>query len=193
MIDNQIVWRIAQKIKSTRLEKNLTIQELADRAHVSKGLLSKIENSRTLPSLPVFVTVIQSLEISLKDFFQDMVLGNGKNYLFVKKDHYPPLERDLASGVNYQFILSQIVSHSTMEIILLTLEAGSKGAVTTTNGYKFNYMVSGSCEYAIKNDTLVLDEGDSIYFDAAVPHRLTNISRRKVVLLSIHFILPEKV
>ena len=65
MVDNQVVSRIAQKIRSTRLEKNLTIQQLATRTHVSKGLLSKIENSRTIPSLPVFVTLIQSLEISL--------------------------------------------------------------------------------------------------------------------------------
>ena len=85
MIDNQVVSRIAQKIRSTRLEKNLTIQQLATPTHVSKGLLSKIENSRTIPSLPVFVTLIQSLEISLKEFFQDMVLANGKNYLLVKK------------------------------------------------------------------------------------------------------------
>src|SRR5687767_15663953 len=85
MTDNQIVSRIAQKIRDTRLEKNLTLQELANRTQVSKGLLSKIENSRTIPSLPVFVTLIQSLEISLKEFFQDMVLANGKNYLLVKK------------------------------------------------------------------------------------------------------------
>ncbi len=68
MINNEVVSRIAQKIRSTRLKKNLTIQELADRTKVTKGLLSKIENSRTIPSLPVFVQLIQSLDISLKEF-----------------------------------------------------------------------------------------------------------------------------
>ncbi|NJM26931.1 MAG: helix-turn-helix transcriptional regulator [Bacteroidia bacterium] len=67
-----------------RLEKNLTIQELANRSRVSKGLLSKVENSRTIPSLPVFVNLIQSLNISLKEFFEDMVLLNGKDYLHIK-------------------------------------------------------------------------------------------------------------
>ncbi|MBX2944215.1 MAG: helix-turn-helix transcriptional regulator [Cyclobacteriaceae bacterium] len=85
MIDNEVVSRIAQKIRATRLEKNLTIQQLANRTKVSKGLLSKIENSRTLPSLPVFITLIQSLDISLKEFFSEMVLLNGKDYLVVKK------------------------------------------------------------------------------------------------------------
>ena len=191
MIDNQVVSRIAQKIRSTRLEKNLTIEQLATRTHVSKGLLSKIENSRTIPSLPVFVTLIQSLEISLKDFFQDMVLVNGKNYLLVRKDQYAPLEREPKSGLNYQFVLSQNVTNCTMEIVLLTIESGAKGKPTTTSGYKFSYIVSGSCEYAINSNKLQLEEGDSIYFDATHPHMPINRSRRKVTLLSIHFILPE--
>ena len=191
MIDNQVVSRIAQKIRSTRLEKNLTIQQLATRTHVSKGLLSKIENSRTVPSLPVFVTLIQSLEISLKEFFQDMVLANGKNYLLVKKDQYAPLERERRSGVNYQSILSQNVTNCTMEIVLATIESGAKGKPSTTNGYKFNYIVSGSCEYIINNDSIQLEESDSLYFDATHPHLPVNKSRRKVIILSTHFILPE--
>ena len=192
MIDNQIVWRIAQKIRSTRMEKNLTIRELADRTHVSKGRLSKIENSRTLPSLPVFVTLIQSLEISLKDFFQDMVLVNGRDYLLVKKNHYSPLEREPKSGQIYQFVLSQNIVNCTMEIILLTIESGSQGRSTTSNGYKFNFMISGKCEYTVKDDTVILEEGDSLYFDASVPHMISNGSRRKVTMLTVHFILPEK-
>ena len=159
MIDNQVVSRIAQKIRSTRLEKNLTIQQLETRTHVSKGLLSKIENSRTIPSLPVFVTLIQSLEISLKEFFQDMVLVNGKNYLLVRKDQYAPLEREPRSCVNYQFVLSQNVTNCTMEIVLITIESGAKGKPSTTNGYKFNYIVSGSCEYTINNDKLQMGGG----------------------------------
>ena len=191
MIDNQVVSRIAQKIRTTRLEKNLTIQELATRTHVSKGLLSKIENSRTIPSLPVFVTLIQSLDISLKEFFQDMVLANGKNYLLVRKDQYAPLEREPTSGVTYQFILSQNVANCTMEIVLMSIESGSKGKTSTANGYKFHYVISGSCDYTINNDTFSLEEGDSLYFDAAIPHAPINKSRRKVVLLSMQFILPE--
>jgi len=191
MIDNQVVSRIAQKIRSTRLEKNLTIQELATRTHVSKGLLSKIENSRTIPSLPVFVALIQSLDISLKEFFQDMVLVNGKGYLLVKKNQYTPLEREGKSGINYHYILSQHVTNCNMEIVLVTVEPGAKGKALTTNGYEFKYILSGSCEFQINNERFLLEEGDSIYFDASEPHMPINMTRRKVGMLSIHFILPE--
>jgi len=76
MANREIVSRLAQKIKAIRLEKKMTIQQLATKSNVSKGLLSKVENSRTIPSLPVFLTIVVSLEVSLKEFFQDIILIN---------------------------------------------------------------------------------------------------------------------
>lgn len=191
MVDNEVVSRIAQKIRSTRLKKNLTLQQLATRTKVSKGLLSKIENSRTIPSLPVFVTLIQSLDITLKEFFEDMVLINGKDYLHIKKDLYTSVEREGREGFNYQYILSQNITNCTMDAVLLTLAPGAKGNPTTTDGFEFKYMLSGNCEYHINNEIINLEEGDSIYFDASVPHLPINRSRRKVVMLVIYFILPK--
>jgi transcriptional regulator with XRE-family HTH domain len=191
MVNDEVVSRIAQKIRATRLKKNLTIQQLADRTNVTKGLLSKIENSRTIPSLPVFVQLIHSLDISLKEFFEDMVPNNGKSYLVIRKDQYTPVEREGRSGFNYQYILSQSISSATMEVVLLTLEPGANGRPTTSDGYEFKYIISGNCEYQINDDILELEEGDSLYFDASMPHLPVNRSKKTVVMLVIYFIVPK--
>ncbi len=191
MIDNEVVSRIAQKIRATRLEKNLTIQQLANRTKVSKGLLSKIENSRTLPSLPVFITLIQSLDISLKEFFSEMVLLNGKDYLVVKKDQYKTVEREGREGFDYQHILSQNISTCTLEAVLLTVKPGAKGRPTTSDGYEFKYLISGRCDYQINNEKITLEEGDSLYFDASVPHLPINTSGEKAVMLVVYFLMPK--
>ena len=191
MIGNEIVSKIAQKIRVIRLEKNLTIQELARRSNVSKGLLSKIENSRTIPSLPVFITIIQSLDISLKEFFREMVLTNGKNYLHVKREHGIPMQREGRSGFGYRYLLSQNISTGTMEAVLLTVAPGAKGNPTTTDGYEFKYILKGNCEYMINNETILLEEGDSLYFDASIPHLPINNSRKDVEMLVIYFFLPK--
>ncbi|WP_370629788.1 helix-turn-helix domain-containing protein [Pedobacter sp. MR2016-19] len=60
------------KIKERRKELGITVQELADKAEVSKGLISQIENSRTIPSLMVLMDIIKSLEIDLNSFFKDI-------------------------------------------------------------------------------------------------------------------------
>ncbi|HRJ31388.1 MAG TPA: XRE family transcriptional regulator [Cyclobacteriaceae bacterium] len=191
MIDNEVVSRIAQKIRATRLEKNLTIQQLANRTKVSKGLLSKIENSRTLPSLPVFITLIQSLDISLKEFFSEMVLLNGKDFLLVKKDQYKPVKREGRDGFDYQHILSQNISTCTMEAVLLTVKPGAKGRPTTSDGYEFKYLVSGTCEYQINDERVIMEEGDSLYFDASVPHLPVNNSKQVAVMLVVYFLVPK--
>lgn len=191
MLDNEVILRIVQKIRATRLKKNLTIQELADRTKVSKGLLSKIENRRTLPSLPVFVSLIQSLDISFKEFFEDMALINGKKYLLIKKENLQAVEREGRPGFNYHHILSQNLASATMEAVLLTLEPGAKGRPSTTDGYEFKYMISGACDYQINDEIVTLEEGDSIYFDASIPHLPINNSRKKAVMLVMYFVVPS--
>jgi transcriptional regulator with XRE-family HTH domain len=191
MIDNEAIARITQKIRALRIKKNLTIQELANRTNVSKGLLSKIENARTLPSLPVFVTLVQSLEVSLKEFFEDMSLTNGKEYVVIRKEQYTPMTREGRMGFNYLHIFSQHVSAATLEVVLLTLEPGAKGRPTTTDGYELKYLISGKCDYQINNEMVSLEEGDTIYFDASVPHLPVNTSKRPAMMLVLYFISPK--
>ena len=64
--------QISNKIKEIRKQKNITVQELANKADVSKGLISQIENNRTVPSLPVLMNIVQSLNLDLNDFFKDI-------------------------------------------------------------------------------------------------------------------------
>jgi transcriptional regulator with XRE-family HTH domain len=191
MMDNEVVSRIAQKIRAIRHEKNLTIQQLATRSNVSKGLLSKIENSRTVPSLPVFLTIIQSLDISLKDFFREMVLSNGMNYLLIRKEQSIPMARENRPGFAYHYLLSQNISNGTMEAVLLSIEPGAKGMPTTTDGYEFKYILRGTCDYKINNETITLQEGDALYFDASIPHVPINNSRKKVEMLVVYFMFPK--
>jgi transcriptional regulator with XRE-family HTH domain len=191
MIDNEVVSRIAKKIRSVRLEKNYTIQQLAHRSNVSKGLLSKVENSRTVPSLPVFIMILQSLDISLKEFFEEMVLLNGREYLLVKKGECTSIDREAGTGFHFQYILSQNIPNCAMEAMLLTLDPGAQSKPTTTDGYAFYYILSGSCEYQINQEMIRMDEGDSIYFNTSAPHLPVNKSRRKVVMLVMSFLVSK--
>jgi transcriptional regulator with XRE-family HTH domain len=185
--DNKVVSRIAKKIKSTRLEKKLTIQQLATRTQVSKGLLSKIENSRTIPSLPVFVTLIKSLDISLKDFFHDIGLFNGKGYLVIRTDEHSPLEDTGVLGFSGSQLLSQHTPGHTFQISLLRIEPGADGIPITTDGFVFHYILQGVCTYQIQGEISSLGVGDAIYFDGASTPRIATPPGAKAEVLSVQF------
>ncbi len=188
MIDTELVPRIAQKIKAARLERGMTIQNLCDRTSLSKGLISKIENSRTVPSMPVFVSLIQALGISLKDFFEDMTYLTGKDFIHIKKSDYTKINKEVRPGFNYLHIISQSVASCTMKSVILTLNAETKGKPTLTDGFEFKYVLSGKCDYYINKEKLILEEGDSLYFDASKPHYPSNTSKQKVVMLVLYFL-----
>ena len=71
-MQEDIIIQISHKIKEKRKAKGITVQELADRADVSKGLISQIENNRTVPSLLVLVNIIRALNLDMNEFFNDI-------------------------------------------------------------------------------------------------------------------------
>jgi transcriptional regulator with XRE-family HTH domain len=69
-MQEDILLQISNKLKEVRKNKGVTLQEIANEAGVTKSLVSQIENSRTIPSLPVMLGLIKALDIDLNAFFQ---------------------------------------------------------------------------------------------------------------------------
>ena len=189
-METEVISRIGRKIKALRQERNLTLQELSAKSNISKGLLSKIENSRTVPSLPVILTLIQSLDISLKDFFEDMTLVNGSNYIHIKKGAYKAYEKENREGFLYHYILAHNFSNINIEIAILEIEKETESNPTTTDGFEFKYILVGEIEYHLDNEVILLQEGDSFFFDASKPHLPVNKSGKPAKMLVIYFIVP---
>jgi len=62
--------QIGAKIRQLRIANQMTQEELADRAELSKGFISQIENDLTSPSINTLVDILQCLGTDLKTFFQ---------------------------------------------------------------------------------------------------------------------------
>src|ERR1700743_3550413 len=116
-MEDDILIKISNRIKERRREKNITVQELAGLANVSKGLISQIENSRTIPSLIVLIDIIKSLDIDLNEFFKDIRTKSKLSSILVKrKEEYEPFEKEDTTGFHYQRILTRFIDHSTIDI-----------------------------------------------------------------------------
>src|ERR1700760_2466168 len=105
-MEEDVLIQISNRIKDRRREKNITVQELAARASVSKGLISQIENSRTIPSLIVLIDIIKALEIDLNEFFKDIRTRAEHPIIVKRKTEYEHFEKEHAIGFHYQRITS---------------------------------------------------------------------------------------
>jgi len=188
MVQEELIPLIAKRIKMLRNEKSLTLQTLSERTNLTKGLISKIENSRTIPSVPVLFNIMNALEIKPQDFFDTLSAASSQNYLHIKRKDYKHIKKENRPGFDYRFILAQSLHGCTMETVLLSIKPKSKSKATTTDGFEFKYVVSGDCDYYIQDEKIALREGDSIYFDASKPHYPVNNTKRKVTMLVFYFL-----
>ena len=187
-MEDDVLIQISNRIKDRRREKNITVQELASRANVSKGLISQIENSRTIPSLIVLIDIIKALEIDLNVFFKDIHSGVNKFPLIIRrKEEYHHFEKEHAEGFLYQRIFTQSIKSSTVDIVILELEPNATRPQVETEAYEYKYILSGSIQYQFGDDTYDLNQGDSMLFDGRIPHTPKNIGKEKASMLVIYF------
>ena len=88
---------LAQRIKAQRLEKKLTLEELASRVDLKCSTLSKIENFRVTPSLPALGRIAKSLGTTVSELVSGLDEKQPR-FVMVKKNEGKRVERDRPSS-----------------------------------------------------------------------------------------------
>ncbi|MDN5286822.1 MAG: helix-turn-helix protein [Mucilaginibacter sp.] len=192
-MEEDILIQISNRIKERRREKNITVQELAIRANVSKGLISQIENSRTIPSLMVLIDIIKALEIDLNEFFKDIRSKTEHLPILIKrKADYERFEKEHAVGFHYQRVFTQSITQSTVDIVLLELEPDAVRPLVETDAFEYKYILQGEVEYQFNDDSIILYQGDSMLFDGCIPHTPKNLGKTTASMLAVYFFEEKK-
>jgi len=191
-MQENIIIQISNRLKEVRTEKKITLQELAVKAGVTKGLISQIENSRTIPSLTVLMNIIRELNLDLNAFFDTIEFEKKPLHVMVKKkSSYQPFEKENAKGFLYQRILSTNIGDQHIDLVLLQLQKNARRGMVTTNAYEYKYLLAGTVEYAIGKEKYKLEEGDSIFFDARQMHCPKNVGPTDAVMLVVYFFISK--
>lgn len=187
-MNEELLLLIGDKIRTKRTQKNITLEQLATRAGVSKGLISQIENNRTVPSLPVLLNIIHSLEEDLRTFFEDMQDSFNKNHvLIIRKGQEKMFSKEPIKGFTYKRILTRSVVSQATDVVLLELKKkASRKEMIRTDAFECKYILKGDIEYQVDSETFTLHEGDTLFFDGRAPHRLKNIGDTEALILVVY-------
>lgn len=182
-----IIIQISNRLRDLRKEKNITLQELADAAGVSKGMLSQVENSRAIPSLTVLLNLIRSLEIDFNAFFKDInLLTPDSKVIFRKKEQYQSFEKENAEGYYYQRLFSTTIHEYHTDFVLLRLTKGARRPPVSTDAFEFKYLLSGKVQYQIGAESYDMEAGDSLFFDATELHNPVNTGEEDAIMLVVY-------
>lgn len=187
-MNEELLLLIGDKIKSKRTQKNITLEQLARKAGVSKGLISQIENNRTMPSLPVLFNLIHSLDDDLKTFFGDMHDSLSNNQiLIVRKGQEKMFEKEPVKGFSYKRIFTRSIASQATDVVLLELKKkATRKQLIQTDAFECKYVLKGKIEYQIGKEIFILDEGDTLFFDGRAKHRLKNVGDTEALMLVLY-------
>jgi transcriptional regulator with XRE-family HTH domain len=174
--------KVGRKIRQLRKERGMNLQEVADKSDITAGLLSRIENFRTLPSLPVLHNISMALTVPLSELV-DLVGSNGEyNYILVRKGEGEKEEREDSEGLIYENILSTGLAETNLQVSIIYIPPNTYRKPLSNDSMELIYVVHGSIEYGLGETLLHLNQGDTLFFDGSIPHSLNNTTEEQVIL-----------
>ncbi len=181
----QLEVSIGRRVKLLRQRLQLTATELAAEAGLSPGMLSKIENGGTSPSLSTLKALARALNVPMTSFFADF--EERRDCSYVRAGQGVLIERrGTKSGHRYELLGHSISGDIVVEPYLITLsEDAEPYALFQHDGVEFIYMLSGKVIYRHADKLYPMSAGDALFFDAGAPHGPEELLERPMTYLSI--------
>jgi transcriptional regulator with XRE-family HTH domain len=170
--ENVLEVAIGREVRTFRTLAGMTVAELSRRTGLSIGMLSKIENGNTSPSLTTLQTLSHALNVPVTSFFRRF--EDVHNAVHTKAGEGVEMERrGTRAGHQYKLLghLGQNASGVVVEPYLITLNSDSDVFPTFQHeGIETIYMLEGEVDYRHGKDIYQLKPGDTLFFDADAPH-----------------------
>jgi transcriptional regulator with XRE-family HTH domain len=170
--DRSMDVNVGANLRKLREERNLTLRALAEKSGLAINTLSLIENGKSSPSVSTLQQVARAFEVPITAFFEKEVPTNKIAYLKIDKRPRAVFEcgvlEDLGAGSCIEAV----------EPFVLTMEpnAGSGSQDIVHTGFEFIYCLEGHIGYTIEGHTYLLEAGDSLLFEAHLPHHWQNLN-----------------
>lgn len=178
---------IGHEVRAFRKKLGITVADLAATTNISLGMLSKIENGITSPSLTTLQALSHALGVPLTAFFRRF--EEERNAVFVKAGEGIDVERR-GTRAGHQYNLLGYISSNTAGVVvepyLITLTEDSDVFPTFQHdGMEFLYMLEGEVVYRHGANLYRMEPGDSLFFDADAPHGPDEMTKLPIRYLSI--------
>ncbi len=159
--------RIGEKIKSLRLASDLTQTELADRADLTKGFISQLENDQTSIQIDSLANIVEALGLTLVEFFSDISAP-----VVFSPDERISVE---GKGVNSFELLVPGSTNNMMDPILLKIDPGEElDEVEPHPGEQFGFVMQGTVTLKLGKKTFRVPKGHCFYFEADKTNQICN-------------------
>jgi len=179
---------IGSQLRNLRNSRGLTLQELSNLTGLSKPNLSQIENNIVTPPIATLLKISSALGVHIGHFFQHGIPDS--NVVVVrKKDRYGIVKGPHSSNIGYQYEpLAYPKINKNMEPFIVHMEEREASDIVYNNhrGEEFLFVLDGELEFICGKTSVILHEGDSIYFESSISHGYRGIGGSAKTLVVIY-------
>jgi transcriptional regulator with XRE-family HTH domain len=160
---------LGARIRLTRTQKRITLQELSDRSGLSKGFICQLENDKASPSLQALEKLSGGLNVPIAYLFLTttdkvhVVREHERQEYRVGGPEGPLLQLLSASGRNLK-----------MFMMVIPPGMGTGGENHAHEGEECHLVLEGTVRYTQGNESVELTAGDSLHWNGFVPHMVEN-------------------
>lgn len=182
----ELAGRVAEALRRFRRDRHLSLDDLSERSGVSRAALSQVEGGRTNPTLAVLWKIAVGLEVPVHDL---LGMGSEQAVRVLRAGDAIPLRS--TDGRTESRLLSPGGSSSDTEVYELRLvpKAVHRSDPHARGTRETLVVLTGSLRLGAGTETYDLSPGDSVYFNADVPHYYENRSTRETRCIDvIHYV-----
>jgi transcriptional regulator with XRE-family HTH domain len=177
---------IGGRLQALRTMRGLTLERLADATGLTKSYLSKIENAHKVPPIATLSRIAHALGTGIGGFF-----GGGRTQaresasLVRKGERLGVVRGGTAFGYDYVALAHKRLAKRMDPFIFTFPSRMDRHVFFEHDGEEFVFILSGSVVFQVGDERWTLEEGDSLYFDAQVPHRGWGVGREAKALVVV--------
>jgi len=178
--------QVGKNIRQLRTEKRMSLNRMSEITGLTKGYLSKIENSEKAPPFSTLSKIADALNVDIGLLTAvGLDLPENIKMCITRKDQGKILSSGDLRGYHYEAIAYR-KSGKNMDPFLL--EPGfEEEAIFSHEGEEFMYTLQGVHEFIYDGKAYTLAAGDSVYFDSLMPHSGRSVGRKKAKVLAVMY------
>ena len=176
--------KIGKKMKLLRKEKKMTLNELSKECGVQIATLSRMENDVMTGTLESHMNICKALGVSLSNFYREVEYDNKTLSLVKEKEKRQSFVH--AKKSTTEMLTTKVMNKKMMPLLIRIKKGGeTHKEENKVDTEKFIYILEGRVHAKIGKEEYNLSKGDSMYFDASLPHILKNTGKNDVNILSV--------
>jgi transcriptional regulator with XRE-family HTH domain len=174
---------VGHKIRALRRERGFSLRALAERSGLNVNTLSMVENGKTSPFVSTLQQLAQALDVPIASFFESRQVE--RTIVYTAADQRPEMDFGKTQIQN----LGEDLAGNAVQPFVVTLQPGAASGEQTIvhTGHEFVYCLNGLVRYRIDGETFLLKAGDSLVFEAHLPHCWENAGEECARILLIFY------